>query len=134
MDSLTVEKRSWNMSRIRSRDTKPERLVRSLLHSIGYRFRLHVKKLPGCPDIVLAKHKTIIFIHGCFWHRHAGCKYAYIPKSKKAFWGKKFQQNLSRDEMVMKELMNLGWNVHIIWECEIKDIDHLKRKIENFFA
>ena len=134
MDSLSVEKRSWNMSRIRSKDTKPEKAVRSLLHSLGYRFRLHVKKLPGCPDIVLAKHKTVIFIHGCFWHRHAGCKYAYLPKSKKAFWRNKFQQNRNRDEVVMKEIMNLGWSVYIIWECETKNTARLQQKVESFFT
>lgn len=122
------------MSRIRSKDTKPEKAVRSLLHSLGYRFRLHVKKLPGCPDIVLAKHKTVIFIHGCFWHRHAGCKYAYLPKSKKAFWRNKFQQNRNRDEVVMKEIMNLGWSVYIIWECETKNTARLQQKVESFFT
>ena len=130
MDRLTVEKRSWNMSRIRSKNTKPEKVVRSLLHSLGYGFRLHLKRLPGCPDIVLTKYKTVIFVHGCFWHRHPGCKYAYNPKSKMEFWENKFNQNIIRDLKVISELGNLGWKMLIIWECETRDIDLLKQKIE----
>ncbi|MBU1162905.1 MAG: DNA mismatch endonuclease Vsr, partial [Proteobacteria bacterium] len=86
MDIISKEKRSWNMSRIRGKDTKPEIIVRSMLHRMGYRFRLHRKDLPGKPDIVLPKYKTVIFVHGCFWHRHKGCKYAYTPKSRVKFW------------------------------------------------
>ena len=120
MDKLTPEKRSWNMSRIRSKDTKPEMIVRSLLHRMGYRFRLHVKDLPGKPDIVLPKYKTVIFVHGCFWHRHKGCKYAYNPKSRVEFWQKKFSDNVKRFKTVEKELSKLNWQIIVIWECEIK--------------
>jgi DNA mismatch endonuclease (patch repair protein) len=133
MDIISKEKRSWNMSRIRSKDTKPEKIVRSLLHRMGYRFRLHVKDLPGKPDIVLPKYKTIIFVHGCFWHRHPKCKYAYKPKSGVDFWGNKFADNVARFKIVKKELKNLHWNVFVVWECEIKSdkdlINKLRRSI-----
>src|SRR5437016_9744069 len=96
VDRLTPERRSWNMSRIRGQDTKPERTLRSTLHKIGYRFRLHRRNLPGRPDIVLAKYRLAFFVHGCFWHRH-GCLYTYTPKSRLDFWQKKFKENLRRD-------------------------------------
>ena len=121
MDRLTPEKRSWNMSRIKGKDTRPEKAVRSLLHKLGYRFRLHVKKLPGKPDIVLPKYKTVIFVHGCFWHRHEGCRFAYNPKSKKKFWNEKFESNKKRDQMNKNKLEAGGWKVIVIWECETKD-------------
>src|SRR5450759_3948198 len=111
MDIISKEKRSWNMSRIRSKDTKPEKIVRSLLHRMGYRFRLHVQDLPGKPDIVLPRHKTVIFVHGCFWHRHPKCKYAYTPKSRIEFWSKKFEDNIARFRVVKKELVHIKWKV-----------------------
>ena len=120
MDTLTKEKRSWNMSRIRSKDTAPEMRVRSALHRAGYRFRLHVKDLPGTPDIILPKYKTIIEVRGCYWHRHKGCKYAYMPKTKIEFWKKKFAENITRDQRTDKELKALGWRVIIVWECETR--------------
>ena len=130
-DILTKEKRSWNMSRIRSKDTIPEKIVRSTLHQMGYRFRLHVKDLPGKPDIVLTKYKTVIFVHGCFWHRHPRCKYAYTPKSRIEFWNKKFKDNIKRFTTVEKELKELDWKVVVIWECEVKGpINKLKDKIK----
>jgi len=109
------------MSRIKNRDTKPEFVVRSLIHRMGYRFRLHRKDLPGKPDIVLQKYKTVIFVHGCYWHRHRGCKYAYMPKSREAFWKLKFDKNCKRDAQVQRELRQLGWQVVVIWECEVQD-------------
>lgn len=118
-DRISPEHRSWNMSQIKNRDTKPEIKVRSLLHRMGYRFRLHRKDLPGKPDIVLPKYKTVIFVHGCFWHRHKGCKYTYTPKSRTEFWKNKFDKNIARDKQVRKELKSLGWNVITVWECEI---------------
>lgn len=133
MDRLTPERRSWNMSRIRSGDTKPERIVRSILYGLGYRFRLHRKDLPGKPDIVLAKYKTVVFVHGCFWHRHKGCKYAYMPKSRIEFWQKKFDENVERDRKVQKKLEDMGWKIIIIWECELKDLDTLADRIDNYF-
>jgi DNA mismatch endonuclease (patch repair protein) len=107
------------MSRIRGTDTKPELAVRRLLYRMGYRFRLHSAGLPGKPDIVLRKHNTIIFVHGCFWHRHRHCKYAYTPKSRPEFWQQKFAGNIKRDRKNMTALAALGWKVITIWECEI---------------
>lgn len=123
MDKITKEHRSWNMSRIRGRDTKPELIVRSLLHKMGFRFRLHRKDLPGKPDIVLPRYKTVIFIHGCFWHRHEGCKFAYSPKSRVDFWQSKFSCNINRDVIVKNKLEEAGWKVIVIWECSISEIN-----------
>lgn len=109
------------MSRIRSKDTKPELKVRSVLHKLGYRFRLHKKDLPGRPDIVLPKYKTVIFVHGCFWHRHEGCRFAYNPKSRMDFWRKKFEENQRRDKKNSAQLKELGWKVAVIWECETQN-------------
>jgi len=109
------------MSRIRNRDTKPELIVRSLLHRMGYRFRLHRKDLPGKPDIVLPKYRTVIFVHGCFWHRHKGCQFAYKPKSKEQFWERKFSDNVKRDAVSQSQLFSMGWKVLTVWECEVSD-------------
>jgi DNA mismatch endonuclease, patch repair protein len=132
MDTLDKAKRSWNMSRIRSCNTKPELKVRSLLHRMGYRFRLHHKNLPGKPDIVLSKYNTIIFVHGCFWHRHKGCKYAYKPKSKIDFWEKKFNENVNRDIRNKKALKKLGWNIVVIWECQVDDKIKLSSTLKDY--
>lgn len=128
-DIISKEKRSWNMSRIRSRDTKPELVVRSLLHKAGYRFRLHIGTLPGKPDIVLPKYNTVIFVHGCFWHRHPSCKYAYTPKSRVKFWKEKFRQNVARHKTVAAELERLGWQVLIVWECEVSQPEKMLKNI-----
>ena len=122
MDILTREKRSWNMSRTKGKDTKPEKIVRSALHKEGFRFRLNRKDLPGKPDIVLPKYKSVILVHGCFWHRHPRCKFAYNPKSREKFWQKKFSDNVERDKAVKKELRKIGWKVIVVWECELKNI------------
>lgn len=132
MDILTKEKRSWNMSRIRSGNTKPELLVRSLLHRMGYRFRLHRKDLPGKPDIVLPKHKAVIFIHGCFWHHHDGCKYAYIPKTRQEFWKAKFKSNVERDRKVKKQLKEKNWRILVIWECELLNIESTIKRLKDY--
>ena len=129
MDSLPPERRSWNMSRIKSGDTKPERLVRSLLHRMGYRFRLHRRDLPGRPDIVLPKYRKVILVHGCYWHRHPGCRFAYTPKSNVEFWQAKFDENVSRDERQNRQLSELGWRVVTIWECETKEQDALAERL-----
>ena len=129
MDTLTPERRSWNMSRIRSRDTAPERLVRSLLHRMGYRFRLHRADLPGKPDIVLPRHNTVILVHGCYWHRHADCRLAYSPKSNTDFWQAKFRENVSRDLRQSQELTELGWRVITVWECETTELRVLAERL-----
>ena len=127
MDILTKEKRSWNMSRIRGKNTKPELVVRSFLHHGGFRYRIHQSTLPGKPDVVLSKYKTVIFVHGCFWHRHKGCKYAYAPKTRKTFWKHKFIDNVNRFRQVRMQLAKIGWKTLIIWECETDNIKKLSR-------
>ena len=117
------------MSRIQARNSKPEVIVRSLLHKMGYRFRLHVNELPGKPDIVLPKYRSIVFVNGCFWHRHPGCKYAYMPKSRLDFWDRKFKKNTSNDRRVRDELELLGWNVVTVWECEVRDKERLTERL-----
>jgi len=121
VDIWTKEKRSLVMSRIRSKDTKPELIVRSFLHRLGFRFRLHRKDLPGCPDIVLPKYKAIVFVHGCFWHVHKNCRDGTMPKSNEFAWGKKLLRNIERDNTNVKILENCGWKVVVIWECEVKN-------------
>ena len=117
-DRLSKERRSWNMSRIRGKDTTPEKRVRSLLHRLGFRFRLHGKKLPGKPDIVLAKHQIVIFVHGCFWHRHRGCKNCTTPTNRREWWLAKLNGNAARDKLHQAALKKLGWRVIVVWECE----------------
>lgn len=119
------------MSGIKGANTKPERRVRSFLHRHGLRFRLHGKGLPGKPDLVLARHRAAVFVHGCFWHRHPGCKYAYSPKSNSGFWQKKFEENVRRDERKEEELRRAGWRVFIIWECQTRDEDAMMRLIQD---
>ena len=114
------------MSAIKSKNTKPEIAVRKLLHSLGYRFRLHRKDLPGSPDIVLPKYKTVIFVHGCFWHRHENCKYASTPKTRSEFWESKFEGNIKRDKINQTNLIKLGWKIIIVWECDLKKTHYLK--------
>lgn len=118
-DVLSPEKRSWNMSRIRGADTSIELKVRRALFKAGFRFRKNVKSLPGKPDIVLPKYKTVIFVHGCFWHRHPGCKDASMPKTRVEFWKEKFARNIENDIRNKECLENMGWQVIIIWECEV---------------
>ena len=127
MDSLTKEHRSWNMSRIRSTNTKPEMLVRSFLHRNGFRFRLHVKELPGHPDIVLPKYKTVVEIRGCFWPRHPGCGKTTTPTSNTVFWNKKFKQNIARDKKNESALNALGWRVVVVWECQLHNSETLEQ-------
>ena len=121
MDRLSPTRRSWNMSRIKSKDTTPERIVRSFLHKNGFRFRLHAKELPGTPDIVLPKYKIVIEVRGCYWHRHPGCKYSYVPKTRIGFWNKKFNENIQRDIQNARLLANAGYKVLTIWECEMSE-------------
>lgn len=129
------------MSRIRSTDTKPEVYLRKKLFAAGYRYRKNDRRLPGCPDIYLPKYRTVIFVHGCFWHRHEGCRYAYMPKSRTDFWEKKFRRNMERDREVMKVLRNAGLKVIIVWECCIRRMmkdsqkeEETLRRIEAFIS
>lgn len=131
-DKLTAQQRSQNMARIRGKDTKPEIAVRSLLHRLGYRFRLHGRHLPGTPDIVFSSRRKVIFVHGCFWHRHPGCKYAYTPRSRSDFWETKFARNTERDIRDQARLATLGWSVLIVWECETREPDCLTQRLVEF--
>lgn len=119
------------MSAVKSKNTKPEILVRKALHAMGYRFRLHVKDLPGKPDIVLPKYKTVIFVNGCFWHRHEGCKYASTPTTNVDFWEAKFKENTTRDKQKTVLLESDGWKVVVLWTCEIKKEDELKARLQS---
>ena len=119
-DVHSIEQRSYNMSKIRARDTKPEVEVRRFLHKAGFRYRLHVKDLPGKPDIVLKKYKSVVFIHGCFWHGHVHCRYYVIPKTRTEWWLNKIQTNIVNDTKAETSLKKEGWKVIIIWECQLK--------------
>jgi DNA mismatch endonuclease (patch repair protein) len=134
MDILTKQQRREVMSRIRAKDTAPERKVRSVLHGLGYRFRLHVCDLPGKPDIVLPKYKTVVLVHGCFWHRHAQCSFATTPKTRAAFWRLKFLANVARDRRNESSLRRMGWRVLLVWECEITDVPQLTHRLQRFLV
>jgi len=128
-DLISHERRSWNMSRIRSRDTSPELRVRSVLHRMGVRFRIHAANLPGRPDVVLPRYEIVVFVHGCFWHRHPNCRYAYTPKSNLRFWIKKFAENRDRDCRTRAAFRGLKWRVVVVWECELADEEKLRRRL-----
>jgi DNA mismatch endonuclease, patch repair protein len=130
-DRLSPERRSWLMSRIGSKNTTPELVVRSIAHCLGYRFRLHRKELPGTPDLVFPKMHKIIFVNGCFWHGHY-CKLEKMPKSKVEFWATKIEKNRMRDRRNLKELKALGWKVLVVWECQTKRADRLRLIITKF--
>lgn len=132
MDIFDKSKRSLIMAAIRSTDTKPEIYVRSLIHRMGFRFRKNRKDLPGTPDIVLPKHRKIIFIHGCFWHDHKGCRRSSRPATNKSFWVKKLETNVARDKRILRKLRSLGWRVLVIWECQLKNEKKLKAMLEKF--
>ncbi|WP_257283360.1 very short patch repair endonuclease [Endozoicomonas sp. SESOKO1] len=120
VDILVSLSRSRNMAKIKSKDTKPEMIIRKYLHAKGLRYRIHDKQLPGKPDIVLPRFKTVIFVHGCFWHRHEKCRLAYTPKTHCDFWNKKFEANVKRDRFVIATLIEKGWRIIIVWECAIR--------------
>jgi DNA mismatch endonuclease, patch repair protein len=132
VDVITPAERSTLMSRIQGKNTKPEILVRSAAHSLGYRFRLHRRDLPGTPDIVFPRLGKVIFVHGCFWHQHRGCRYAYKPKSNSLFWEKKFSGNVERDKRHLRALRQLGWDVLTVWECDTKNLAKLLRRLDAF--
>lgn len=133
-DIMSAEARSRLMSKIGPRNTKPELALRSLLHRAGFRFRLHVKDLPGKPDIVLPRYRTVIFVHGCFWHRHDGCRFTTTPASNAEFWEQKFADNIARDERNKRALRAHGWKVEVVWECEVKEGSTFERLIERLTA
>ena len=131
-DTLSPELRSERMSRVRDRDSKAEMIVRRLVYSLGYRYRLHITTLPGKPDIVLSRRRKIIFLHGCFWHRHKDCALARLPKSRLDFWIPKLERNRERDIEVMRVLKDQGWSVLVVWECEVSNKARLTEKLTNF--
>jgi DNA mismatch endonuclease (patch repair protein) len=133
MDIYSREKRSELMSKVRTAGTTPELIVRRTLHSLGFRFRLHGKYLPGKPDIVLPKYHSVIFVHGCFWHHHRHCKKSKLPQSNAEFWRAKIHKNVERDSLKIAELIKLGWRVLVIWECETKNRS-FEAKLSTFFA
>lgn len=131
-DVFAREKRSWIMSRVKGRDTKPEILVRSVIHRMGYRFRLHRRDLPGNPDIVLPRHGKVIFVHGCFWHGHVRCSRSKRPTTNRGFWNEKLDRNVERDARVQRELRSMGWKVLVVWQCETRKPEKLLEKLERF--
>ena len=133
IDPLSEEERRERMARVKSKDTKPELLVRQLVHGMGFRYRLHDKKLPGKPDLVFRKKQKVIFVHGCFWHQH-GCNQYRMPKSRVEFWEPKLQQNVLRDDRNRSLLKEMGWGILTIWECELKDRAKITNKINAFLS
>jgi DNA mismatch endonuclease (patch repair protein) len=130
MDNLTQKQRQYCMSKIRSKDTKPEKVVRTILDKLNVRYNIHAKALPGTPDIVIQKIKKIMFINGCFWHQHKNCKRANIPKTNKEYWIKKLSRNAKKQNTDIKNLRKLGWSISVIWECQTKDETALIKKIK----
>lgn len=131
-DIMTPTQRSERMSRVKGKDSKAETRVRSAVHRMGFRYRLHDTKLPGKPDMVLARHGKVILIHGCFWHRHGVCRPLSIPENNPDFWRKKFAENVERDKRNIRQLKALGWRVLVIWECETRDTDALETRLRAF--
>jgi DNA mismatch endonuclease (patch repair protein) len=130
-DTHTKEQRRRNMARVKNKNTAPELKVRSLLHRLGYRFRLHRRDLPGSPDIVLPRHRKVIFVHGCFWHGH-DCPRGGRPASNRAFWDEKLDRNIARDRAAQQALADLGWSTLIMWECQTKDEGEMRAKLQAF--
>lgn len=133
-DRIDPERRSLNMSRVKSANTRPELEVRTLLHRLGYRFRLHRRSLPGTPDLVFPSRRAVIFVHGCFWHRHAGCPKSSTPATRTEFWAEKFEANQARDARVRRALAADGWRVEVVWECEIRDRETLAQRLISFLG
>ncbi len=134
MDRLSKTQRSENMRRIRSRDTHPEMVVRRTAHRLGYRFRLHVKNLPGTPDIVFASKRRVIFVHGCFWHQHSKCREGRLPGSRLEYWVPKLARNVARDKEHVASLRRLGWKILTLWECQVTNEDSLERMLMKFLS
>ncbi len=133
-DRVSAEQRSRNMARVRNKNTAPEMIVRKTLHRLGYRFRLHRRDLPGSPDIVLPRHHTAVFVHGCFWHGHPGCARAARPQTNEAFWNAKLDKNVRRDKEAQEKLSSQGWRVLVIWQCQTKNPADLEVLIHRFFS
>ena len=133
-DHLSPSERSKNMAAISSKETKPELFVRKLIYTLGYRFRVNDKNLPGKPDIVFKGRQKAIFVHGCFWHRHNNCKYASSPKTNLSFWEEKFTKNINRDKKVKSNLRLMGWQVLVVWQCELKKPETLSKKLIKFIS
>jgi len=131
-DKLTPERRSENMRRIRSKDTKPELIVRRMLHGLGYRYRLHRRDLPGKPDLVFGARRKVIFVHGCFWHQHTECREGRAPGSNTSYWAPKLARNVERDEAARSALDGMGWSSTIVWECELSDLNALASRLRAF--
>ncbi|EKE6108897.1 DNA mismatch endonuclease Vsr [Vibrio cholerae] len=134
VDTLTPEERSERMSRVRAQGTKPEMKLRRLIHGMGFRYRLHRRDLPGKPDLVFLGRRSIIFMHGCFWHRHEGCGLARLPKSKRAFWSAKLEANKERDQKNISTLEAAGWRVLVIWECQLRDEGEVREVVKEFLT
>lgn len=131
-DVFTAEKRSWIMSRVRGKDTQPELVVRSIVHGMGFRYRLHQSDLPGKPDLVLTRHKKVIFVHGCFWHGHKSCRKSGRPSTNTKFWNDKLNRNQARDLKTRRMLQVRGWRCLVVWECQTKDRNRLKKRLASF--
>lgn len=128
------EQRRRLMGRVKATNSKPEMQVRRLAHALGYRFRLHVRELPGTPDLIFPRHRKAIFVHGCFWHRHTDCYRATMPKTRADYWQRKFADNVERDARRLRELKGMGWRVLVVWECETNDLPRLRRRLGAFLA
>jgi DNA mismatch endonuclease (patch repair protein) len=133
-DHISPERRSWLMSRVKGKHTGPEVRVRRAAHKLGLRFRLHRRGLPGKPDLLFPKHRVVLFVHGCFWHRHEGCSKATVPKSNTRYWLDKFDLNIRRDSEVASQLTAVGWRVSIVWECETKSEEGLASRLQRIFG
>jgi DNA mismatch endonuclease (patch repair protein) len=134
MDHLSPAARSANMAKIKGKNTRPELIVRQTLHAMGYRFRLHRRDLPGRPDIVLPRYRTVVFVHGCYWHRHVGCARSTMPQTRRDFWQTKFAGTVERDRAQAERLVAAGWNVAVIWECETRNREALQSRLLDVFG
>jgi DNA mismatch endonuclease, patch repair protein len=134
VDHVDQAKRSLIMAAVHSEDTRPERVVQGIVHGLGYRYRLHVKSLPGRPDMVFPARRKLIFVHGCFWHRHRKCRYATSPKSRRKFWKAKFAANVARDRRNLRQLKRMGWAVLTVWQCELKKKERLMGRLDEFLS
>ena len=134
MDTIRSAQRSALMSRIKSENTGPEMIVRQMVHRLGFRYRLHRRTLPGAPDLVFPRLRCVVFVHGCFWHQHAGCRRSNMPKTRTDYWGPKLERNVRRDEAASEALVQLGWTVAIVWECETEKPEGLEQKLGAFLS